>query len=79
MFRFYAYYSKHNDPTNAIALRSERFENRDLCQIALDDLLAVPGFTGGGIEQHAGPMGWVLADDVESLQIIARRTEPVEG
>jgi hypothetical protein len=64
MFRFYTYYSKHNDPTAAIALRSEKFSDRTLCEIALNDMLAVPGFTGGGVEQHVPGIGWVLFLDV---------------
>lgn len=67
MFRFAAYFSKHNDPTNAIALRSETFQDQSLCQIALDDLLAVPGFTGGHVEQHVPGMGWCLADEAEAV------------
>lgn len=73
MFRFYAYFSKHNDPLTAIALHSERFNDRGPCQIALDDLLTVPGITGGGIEQHVPGIGWVLADDVETATICRNR------
>lgn len=75
MFRFYCYFNKHNDATAAIALRSERFNDRGLCQIALDDVLAAPGMTGGGIEQHVPGIGWVLADDVETAVICNRRNE----
>ena len=76
MFRFYAYYSKTNDPTASTALRSERFTDQAECQGMLDHMLAVEGFTGGGIEQHVAGIGWVLADELDTA-IIAKDRKSV--
>lgn len=64
MFRFYCHFSKTGDATSAITFKSDMmFSDRDKCQKMLDEILAVPGFTGGGLEQQVPGIGWVEDDD----------------
>lgn len=72
MFRFYCYYDKNGTP---LRLNSEAFTSQAECQAVLDILLDTPQFTGGGVEQRTDRFGWVLADDIESAMIAARRAE----
>lgn len=76
MFRAYAFLAgPFNDPVTATRLTSEKFDTREDADRFLDRLLALPGVTGGDVEEHAGPFGWVVVDEVETVAILARRQD----
>lgn len=57
-------------------LTTSAYSNSITANNVLDTLLKqIAGATGGHIEQKIPGIGWVLEDEVETAQIIARRRE----
>lgn len=70
------YWHHNGDATESVALTSEELskEGAETMLNRLSDILGVQ-MTGGHLEQHVPGVGWVHADDVESVQILARMRE----
>jgi hypothetical protein len=51
----------------AVTFKSEAFLDQAGAQATLDLMLAMPGVTGGGLEAHVPPMGWVVFDSEVDL------------
>ncbi len=74
MFRAYSYLTLDDGGIHRLnGPEVETYEQADAIFTGMVEKLN----NGGGIEQHVPGIGWVLADDVETAQIIARRREPV--
>ncbi len=76
-FRLKLYWNDMGDAENAVTLASERLPDLAAANTLLETFQAAFGksLTGSSIEQHVPGIGWVNADDVETVQIIARRRE----
>jgi hypothetical protein len=57
LFRVYVYFTSD---TKTVKLTSESVEGEFLASRVLDTLLALPGVTGGGLEERVPDIGWVL-------------------
>lgn len=68
MFRAYSYLTIGD---NTHRVHSVGVNDRAEVERLFDELATRLG-NGGGVEQHVPGIGWVLADDVESVQIVAR-------
>lgn len=77
MFRLKLYWNDIGDAENALTLTTEAFRDQDTAHATLEQLQASWGksLTGSATEQHVPGIGWVLADEIETVQIIARRRE----
>lgn len=72
MFRAYAFLQVS---LLSVRLTSESYPDYDTADAVLHSMVHLPDVTGGDIEQHVPGIGWVIAEDVESAVICARRNE----
>jgi hypothetical protein len=66
-----------SNPGDRIRLTTERVETKERAEALLTHLLTLPGVTGGDVEVLIPGPGWVLENDVETIQILARTREPI--
>ncbi len=69
---------------NAATIYSGGFNKIEDANALFENLMKLPGFTGGNIEQDlGGRLGWCIADEVETVQYLHRMREddgePVYG
>lgn len=75
MFRAYIFLLvKGMDPSPR--LTSSPVDTQDDALFLMDTMMEFPFATGGDIEQNVPGIGWVVVDEVETVQILARRQEP---
>ncbi len=80
MFRVKFYYQIGLLADNTVTLTSETRDTHAEADELFDQLRATTGqITGGHVEQHVPGIGWVIADEVETVQILARRREDFGG
>ena len=75
MFRAYCYLSTGfaEFGLGLTRLTAEPCETQETADRVLAQLQTFPGVSGGSIEQNVPGIGWVLAEEVESAVIGARR------
>lgn len=76
MYRTVVYFSPVGNPETAARLTSEKFFTETEANELLETLTAQPGFTGGTVEAFVNSdVGWVLAEEVESVLYLSRFRE----
>lgn len=77
MFRVKFYFKVSHFADDTVTMTTETRDTQAEADALFSQLQTAMGhsLTGGHVEQHVPGIGWVLADEVETVQILARRRE----